>query len=305
MKIGIIGIGSVGSVYGSFLSKSNSDTLLFTRRNEHAKSINENGIIIQNSGGNKRYFPNATNDYEKLADRELIILLVKTYDLEGALEEIKKYCSQKGIILSLQNGLGIIETISSWFDISRLVAGITYIGAKKISDQETILGNNLKMVIGEPSGSMTDRLGVLSDLFQTTGFEVEISSHINQSIWEKMLIVACQNALGALTGLTIGQMFDSPYCQQIIRSLFEEVKQVGQAAGVDLREKSFDDLIKNAILLKDHRSSMWQDIHAQRKTEIDSINGFIAKLGRQNNKPTPYNEIITNLIHISESIRNS
>lgn len=305
MKIAIVGIGSVGSVYGSLLSKTGSDVLLFTRREEHARAILENGITITNSAGKITYFPQATCDFKKLADRDLVIVLVKTYDLNDVSSLINKYASPKSMILSLQNGLGIVETISGWIDYSRIIAGATYIGAKKLNDHLIILGNNLKTVIGEPSGRITTRVNQISNLFQDAGFSVEISNHVLQSIWEKVLITASQNALGALTGLTVGQMMDFAYSRYIIKNLFDETCLVAHAKGVDLQKITFNSLIENAILLKDHHGSMWQDLQAQRKTEIESINGMVVKFGKQYQIPTPYNEMITNLIHTIEESNKS
>jgi hypothetical protein len=46
---------------------------------------------------------------------------------------------------------------------------------------------------------------------------------------------------------------------------------------------------------------MLQDLEKGRKTEIDSINGFVVDRGREAAVPTPFNPLIVELIHAAKA----
>ena len=300
MKIAIIGAGALGSVYGSFLSIKNNDIVLITRRQEQAETINKEGILIRYKNKNKRYHPRASMDPSSLADRDLFILLVKTYDLNNVSDLLLKYSRNDSIILSLLNGLGNVETLSFKCGMNRILAGVSYIGAQKISDTQIEIGGVLKTVMGEPSGFISDRLSRISFLFKDAGFDTYLSNDINRLLWEKMVITTSQNALSAITGFTIGQMHSSQYCRFIILQLLDELTKVAAKEGIELPRNLLERVLENSKALPNHHGSMWQDLQAGHRTEIDAINGAIVELGQKHGLPTPYNEFITYLMHVLE-----
>ena len=114
-----------------------------------------------------------------------------------------------------------------------------------------------------------------------------------------MVLNTGQNALGAITNLTFGEMGKSENCLNIAEKLLDEFKQVAKAEGVSFSYSLIDRLKDNWKMSK-HHPSMWQDLQQKKETEIDAINGAICNLGKKHNVPTPYNDMITSLIKIIE-----
>jgi 2-dehydropantoate 2-reductase len=305
MKIAIIGAGALGSVYGSYLDAFGNDVVILTRRQEHAETINKQGILIRYKDSERKYNPRASNNPSVLTDRDLIIVLVKAYDLRQVAEILLKYSQNGSMLLSLVSGLGNIDILTATCGIERVIAGVSYLGSRKVGDTIFELGNNLRTVIGEPSGLISNRISQIESVFRDSGFEISVSEDINSLIWEKMIVIASQNALGAITGLTFGQMLESQYCRNIVVQLLDELTKIAVETNVNLPQNLLEYVLNNWRSLPNHRVSMWQDLQAGKRTEIDAINGALVKLGQKYSIPTPYNEVLTNLIHMMEKKDNN
>jgi 2-dehydropantoate 2-reductase len=129
---------------------------------------------------------------------------------------------------------------------------------------------------------------------------VEACDNIRQAVWDKLVLNNGQNALSAVTDMSVQQMLESPDCITIAEQLLSELEAVGKAEGLTFEYSLLDKLKGNWSGGSDFYPSMWQDLHAGKRTEIDAINGAISKLGEQHSIPTPYNDMITSLIKALE-----
>jgi len=148
-------------------------------------------------------------------------------------------------------------------------------------------------VNGENQKVMLDNAAAeLAEVMARTELAVVASPNVKQAVWDKMALSTAQNALSAVTDLNMGQMLESEECLKRAAELLDEFVKVAAAEGV-----RFDHDLMTA--LKDNwrgstfYPSMWQDLHAGRRTEIDAINGAISELGRKHGIATPYNDEIT------------
>ena len=128
---------------------------------------------------------------------------------------------------------------------------------------------------------------------------------ITAKMWEKVLYNSALNPLGALFDVPYGRLGKNPETYEFMRNILKEIFSILEAKSIKVSYRSaeeyFQFFLENQLPpTKDHHSSMFQDIQAGRKTEIDSLNGAISEYGAQLGIPTPYNTILTHLIKAKE-----
>jgi 2-dehydropantoate 2-reductase len=293
-KVGIIGGGAVGLTYAAFLAPV-ANVLIKTRSQTQADHIKTEGLELTLAGETETIRGmTATVDISEFKDCDVIVIAVKSYDTEKAAQELTKVIGQDIPVISLQNGLQAVEILKATMDnAARVFAGVTYIGAKRSDDRSVALGINRRTVIDAQVGSILE-------VFAKTRFGVEASDDISQAIWDKMVLNNGQNALSAVTDLSVKQMLDSEECLAIASKLLDELAEVGKAEGLTFSGDLLEKLKDNWGSGRDFHPSMWQDLHAGKQTEIDAINGSISKLGKKHGIPTPYNDMMTSLIKVLE-----
>ncbi|HVA10991.1 MAG TPA: 2-dehydropantoate 2-reductase [Candidatus Dormibacteraeota bacterium] len=294
-RVGIVGGGAVGLTYAACLANT-ADVFVKTRRQDQAEKIVNEGISLSQDETEETFSGiGASADPAGLSACDVVIITVKSFDAVAATKEIASFLSPNAEVVSLQNGLEALGMIRANIENpDRVFAGVTYIGGSRLDDRSVKLGNNRKTVVDAQAGKLIEALG-------QTKYRVEPSANIDQAIWDKMVLSTTQNALSAVTNLTLGEMVLSEDCLNIAAKLLAEFEAVAKAEGItfdyDLMEKIKDNWKgMDAMKLSSFRPSMWQDIHNGRRTEIDAINGAISKLGEKHGIPTPYNSMITSLI---------
>lgn len=301
MKISILGAGALGCVYGSYLSKEH-DVTFFVRRHEHKNSINTKGIRIRNQDKEELFRIPAILSDDVLSIQDIVIVLVKVYDTDRALCEIKHCIGPKTIVVSLQNGLGNYEIISKYVEKENIVLGTSGQGAFVLEDGYV-----------NYSGAGVDNIGALcndkksakliADIMVQSGFKAEFNEDIEKCIWDKLLVNIGSNAVTAILEQTNTIFVNNENAKTVSRLAIGEAVAVAKTIGIRVDEKSayerFDSVISKVL---PNRTSMLQDIEKNRRTEIDSINGAIVALGEKYGVKTPYNELLCELVKAKERI---
>ncbi len=294
MKIAVVGAGAMGSLFGGLLAASGEDVTLVDVWQEHIEAINAEGLRIGGPEGSRTISVKATTDPSSVGPVDLIILFVKSYDTLKATGDALPMVSEGTVFLSLQNGLGNIEKISEAAGSDRVIPGTTAHGCTLIGPGEIFHAGSGPTIIGEPNGRVTERARSIKDALDRAGIETEISGNINGALWSKVLVNVGINPLTALKGFRNGELLDDPETRGVMRSAVEEAMDVAEAQGIDLGpgdhvEKVYDVARATAM----NKSSMLQDVERGRKTEIDALNGAVARLGKTLGVDTPVNEALT------------
>jgi 2-dehydropantoate 2-reductase len=116
--------------------------------------------------------------------------------------------------------------------------------------------------------------------------------------WRKVVFNAATNPIGALTGLTHGRVCERDDLRALVSGLVAEGKAVATAQGVTL-DADPEELIDHAAkpeVAYEHKASMLQDVEARRPTEVDWLNGGIARIGRELGVATPLHDAVTALV---------
>jgi 2-dehydropantoate 2-reductase len=301
LKIGIIGAGAMGSVFGSMLS-SVSDVFLVNPDNEHVREISGKGIIIEKIDKTKsHYMITVYKDYKKApTSADIAIIFTKSYDTEKAATSAAHIIKKDGIILTLQNGIGNLEIIEKIAGKNKTVLGVTSHGAAKIKSGYVCHAGYGDTFIAD-NKACSYKVKKTAEIFNKAGIKTFISENLDSIIWGKLIVNAGINALSAILRLKNGILGESFECENIMKNAAVEAANVAQALNITL---PFDDPLKQVkkvcTATYNNRASMLQDIISSKKTEIDAINYAIVKKGEKIGIPTPYNRFLSELIKAIE-----
>jgi 2-dehydropantoate 2-reductase len=228
---------------------------------------------------------------------DLVIVTVKAYDTETVARRLKRTIGSFGLVLTLQNGLNNVETLSQYVPSASIIGGSTTEGANLISEGyvqhtgrgTTWLGN---VVPGKPA-----RINSIKKVFQSAGFSTRITNNIKGVLWSKAIVNAAINPLTALTRLRNGDLVRVPGLFAVANKVIEEGQQVCRLREIRTVRPGPRQLLQSILSsTATNKSSMLQDIERGKRTEILQLNGMIAKLARSRNFDTPYNTLLTHLV---------
>ena len=306
----IAGAGALGSVVGGLLARAGHTVTLLGRR-PHLEAIARDGLLIDGLFGTHHVRGlTCVTDVRALAERFAVVLLtVKAFDTAAMAAAIAPYVAPDGVLVSLQNGLGNLEAASAAVGAARVLGGRVIFGAELAGPghaRVTVFAD--PVLIGAPD-ARDPRLGAAAarwaSALDAAGVPTAATDRIVATLWEKVLYSAALNPLGALRGLTYGELAADADARAVMDRVIAEAFAVARAEGVVLgwpdaaayREVFYGRLVPATA---SHRSSMLQDLERGRRTEIDAINGAVAARGAACGVAAPANEALTQLVHARE-----
>jgi len=305
MKIAIVGAGAMGCLYGGKLSAvSSNEVYLLDVWKDHIDRINADGLSMEENGKELKYKDlTGATDPQQVGPCDLAVIFVKSTLTAQAVKSNKAVFGPETVALTLQNGLGNIELISSEIGRENVIAGTTAHGATMLGAGHMRHAGSGKTIIGELDGSRTERLKKISSVLEAAGMETELSDNVMGLVWDKLLVNVGINALTGITKLENGKLLEYPGIEEIMGDAVAEGCAVAAAKNIKL---GFDDPAEHtrevARATGANRSSMLQDILNGKKTEIDMINGAIVREGEALGIATPVNRVLSELIKYFQSI---
>jgi 2-dehydropantoate 2-reductase len=297
MKIGIVGAGAMGSLYGGKLAQAGAEVVLYDIFRPHVEAVNAAGLTIeQMDGGPVVVRLKATVVPGDLADAEALLFFVKSSATAAAARQFAGVAGSGAIAVTLQNGLGNEQILREAFGAERTAAGVTSQGATFVGP-----GRVRHAGTGPTHLCMSNRdnrrLAPLAEALNRAGFETHLEESIDSLVWSKLVINAGINALTALTGLLNGRLLDFPQLRSLMADLVNEAVHVAQARGITL---SYSEPLATVYAVAEktgrNRSSMLQDFDRRRPSEIDFINGAILREAEALGIEVPVNRTVTRLI---------
>lgn len=302
MKIGILGAGALGRVYGAYLSRDN-DVTMIVRRNEQCELINREGIAIEEKGS-KTVFPVRAVLNGKCDDKmDVIIIFVKGYDTESAIAMAKDMIDDKTIVATMQNGMGNYEVLERYINPKNIVVGTSAHGAYVLDDiSACFAGKGLDHIGIMPKGDIEKAKRVFLAI-KNAGFNSELNGDIREFLWTKLFMNAASNCVTALLEAHNFILTENEFVRDIVKKIITEAVLVSNAYGMKFDiDEVLHSYFEKIGVVKDNKSSMYQDIEKGRKTEIDTINGAIIEYAHKLKIDVPVNEMMYTLIKAKESI---
>jgi 2-dehydropantoate 2-reductase len=302
VRICVVGCGAVGSLFAANLARLDDvEVWAYDLSREHVDAINARGLRLSGAGevvGQVR----ATSDAAELPACPFGIVATKAMHTEAAIRA-SAHAFADGAVCSVQNGLGNEETLAA--HVPRVIRGTTFPAGRILEPglvQWDVKGDT---TLGpfEPSPAPPEEIERLAEACTRAGLPTAAVDDARGPQWRKVIFNAATNPVGALTGLTHGRVCENAGLRLLVSGLVDEGKAVAHAQGIVL-DADPEELIDHAArpdVAYDHKASMLQDVEARRQTEIDYLNGGIARFGREHDVPTPLNEAILALVKGLES----
>jgi 2-dehydropantoate 2-reductase len=297
VKVCVVGCGAVGSLFAANLARlGDVEVWAFDRAQEHVDAINANGLRLSGAGEVVGH-PRATTDSGELPACEFGIVATKAMHTEPAIAATA-HAFADGSVCTVQNGLGNEEALAG--HVARVIRGTTFPAGRIVEPGHVQWDVKGDTTIGpfEPSPAPLEEIERLADACTRAGLPTTAVADARGPQWRKVIFNAATNPVGALTGLTHGRVCEDPALRRLVSGLVDEGKAVASAQGIAL-DADPEELIDHAArpdVAYGHKASMLQDVEAHRQTEIDYLNGGIARFGREHGVPTPLNEAILALV---------
>lgn len=301
MRIVIVGPGAMGCLFAGLLAESGQhDVWLLDKSESRADQISENGLKIEGIGGFRLIRSvKATSDPHRIGRADLVLICVKSYDTAEASMSILPAVGDNTTILTLQNGLTNVETISQILGPDKVIAGVTSHGATMLGIgyiRHAGVGDTTIGEVGIDRRS-DQRIKFVAGLLESAGFKTSISDNIYNSIWAKLIINASINPLTAITRLRNGELLEHDQVRKLLGMIARESADVAIAQGISLPYNEPISAVEEVCrATASNVSSMLQDILRQKRTEIDAINGAIVDRARELGLKATINEILTYLV---------
>jgi 2-dehydropantoate 2-reductase len=274
------------------LARGGVPVMLIGRAN-HVAAINRDGLFLERSDFQEYIRLQADTRVEAVRDASIVLLCVKTTDTETAAAEISPHLAKSALLVSFQNGVDNVERIRRATGIDAIPA-VVYVAAAMSGPGRVKHNGRGDVVIGD-----TPRLStVLGD----AGIPCRVSNNIAGELWTKLVMNCAYNAISALTRAQYMRLRNDPLTRDLMKNVIAEVVAVGSAAGVVL--PGVDELNIAALKLGEAMakatSSTEQDIARGRLTEIDSLNGYVSRRGKELGVPAPVNSALHALVKLIE-----
>lgn len=285
MRVHILGTGALACFFGARLSRV-AEVALAGTWTEGIAAIKRRGIAVETPGGEVTFDVKAFRLGTPQPAADLVLVLVKAWQTARVAGEVAALTTGGGCVLSLQNGLGNVETLGE-----RALPGVTEQGA-------TLLGPGRVRPGGE---GMTHIAGpeALAEVFRSAGLDARAVDPAEGTslVWGKLAVSAGINALGAILNVPNGELLARPEARTLMENAANEVAAVARAKGIVLPfADAAAEARRVAAATARNRSSMLQDVLRGAPTEIDAINGAVVREGRRRGVPTPANETLLRLV---------
>jgi 2-dehydropantoate 2-reductase len=303
MKIGIVGSGAMGSVYGALLADAGNELWLFDKWREHIEAMRARGLRCEGASGDRTVRVNATTDAAAAGPCELAIVATKVMDIETAVREAAAMIGPDTLVLAIQNGLGNVERIRRVLGPHNLLFGIAGGFGAELKGPGHVHHNGMEAInLAELEGGITARLERVAEIWRAAGFTVNVHNDLWPVVWSKLVANVAFSAICTVTGMRVGQVRASEWAWGVARACVEEAVEVAAAKGIRL---AYDDPIQwvseFAGKIPDARPSMYQDLRAGRRSEIDAIQGGVVAEGAKVGVPTPTCALMVQLVKALEA----
>jgi 2-dehydropantoate 2-reductase len=297
MRICVVGCGAVGSLFAANLATLDDvEVWAFDLNQAHVAAIKKNGLQLIGAGATVGR-PNATTEARALPPCDFGIVATKAMHADSAIAATA-HAFADGAVASVMNGVGNEETLAA--HVERVIRGTTFPAGKLLEPgvvQWDVKGDTTFGPF-EPRPIDVAAIEPLADACTRAGMPTAAVGDARPGQWRKVIFNASTNPIGALTGLTHGRVCERADLRALVSGLVAEGKAVADAQGIVL-DADPEELIDHAArpdVAYGHKASMLQDVEARRATEIDYLNGGIARFGRELGVPTPLHDAITALI---------
>ena len=293
-RIAVMGAGAVGCYYGGMLARAGHEVTLVGRR-EHVEAMRRNGLRVEHKDFDASFPVKASEDASGVKGAQLVLFCVKSQDTEAAGRAMKPFLDAGAAVLSLQNGVDNAERLAAIVG-REVIGGCVYAATEMAGPGHVRWNGRGELVIGKASASKE-----IVSMFGKAGVPVEISDNVAGVLWAKLVVNCAYNALSAITQLPYGRLVQGEGVPQLMNGIVDECLAVARASGVAIPGDMHAATRRIAETMAGQRSSTAQDLAKGKPTEIEHLNGVVARKGAALGVPTPLNSTLLSLVKLLEN----
>ena len=298
-RVAVVGTGAVGGYFGGLLARAGAPVTMIGRE-AFVAAVSREGLVLDTLNFREIVRVQASTEMSAARGADLVLFCVKTTDNAETARQLAPFLSSNACILSLQNGVDNVEQIRTAANIEALPA-VVYVAASRPEPNHVKHVGRGDLVIGPPSDKATE----LAETFHRAKIPCRISDNIEGELWVKLIWNCALNAISALGRVRYARIAESDDARKLVEEAVSEVLAVAHAAGVTLpgienSGAAVEGALKIATQMTDAFSSTAQDVMRGKRTEIDSLNGYITRRGAERGVPTPINHALFTLVKLLE-----
>ena len=298
-KIAVVGAGAVGGYFGGLLARAGAPVVMIGRAT-FVEAVKKGGLFLDTLQFQESVQVEAATELSAVRGAEIVLFCVKTTDNAETARAMAPLLAPTALMLSMQNGVDNVEQIRAAAAIDALPS-VVYVAASVPEPGRVKHVGRGDLVVGPES----DRTKRVAALFTRAQVPCRISENIEGELWTKLIWNCALNAVSALGRAKYGQIASSSDAWKVVETAVYEVLAVAKAAGVhppglEDPKVALAGALKIATQMAEALSSTGQDLNRGKRTEIDSLNGYISRRGAELGVPTPVNHALFALVKLAE-----
>lgn len=294
MKVAILGAGAVGGYYGALLAR-NGQEVTFIARGAHLAAILDRGLHVESVHGDFQVCPvQASDDPAQVGPVDLVLVTVKSYNLEDAAEASRPLIGPQTAALPLLNGLDAADRLAAVWGGEHVLAGLTHISAS-VPAPGVIrqISAVRRITFGERDGAITPRAERIRSALAASGAEAVLTPAIDVALWEKFLFIASISGVCCLARQPMGAVLATPDTRRLYIEALREVEAVARARGVALPPDVVERTLKTTEgFTSQTKPSLLAALEAGQRLELEALSGTVVRYGRQAGVPTPVHAVV-------------
>jgi 2-dehydropantoate 2-reductase len=299
-RIAVVGAGAVGGYFGGMLARAGAPVVMIGRA-VFAEAVSKSGLFLDTVQFQERVKVEASTEITAAKGADFVLFCVKTTDTAEAAKELAEYISPATTVVSLQNGVNNVEEIRKASGIDS-VSAVVYVAAAMPSPGHIKHLGRGDLVVG-PKTERTERFAAVCEQAKVG---CRITENIEGELWTKLVWNCALNAVSGLGRVTYGEIIASEDAKKVVEAAVYEVLAVArtkkiQPPGLEDPKAALAGSFKIAEQMSGTRSSTAQDMAREKRTEIESLNGYVAKLGAALGVTTPVNHTLYTLVKLQEA----
>jgi 2-dehydropantoate 2-reductase len=317
-RVVVYGAGAVGCYFGARLAQAGAPVTLIARP-AHVAAIRRDGLLFESAGTQRHIAIDADSEPGALREGDIVLFCVKTRDTAEGARALAPLLRPGAIVVSLQNGVDNVPVMRE-AGVDALGA-VVYVAASMPSPGHLLHGGRGDLVVGEfgcpPAPGKAAAIGgqastgehapsaraaTVAALFERAGVACRLEADVRSELWIKLVMNCAFNAISALGRSNYGRMLADADTRALMRALITECVAVAQADGVPIAgsEEQYGAAMRLGEAMAPANSSTAQDLARGRPTEIDSLNGYVARQGTKLGVATPVNQALATLVRLLE-----
>jgi 2-dehydropantoate 2-reductase len=289
-RISLIGTGAMGSFYASKLFDMNQDCISLIADGKRYERLKEEGFFVNN----KHYGLPVIRPDDEHPPSDLVIVAVKHHHLPKAIADIRNRVDEKTVLLSVMNGIDSEERLGAAYGMEKVLYAVA-VGIDAVrEDNRLTYATQGRLFFGEAKNHIiSQRVKEVQSLFDRAAITYETPMDMIRVLWWKFMINVGINQASAVLRAPYSAFQTSQEAKGLMESAMKEVMAIAKEAKVDLSEKDIANWYSVLSgLSPEGKTSMLQDVEANRKTEVDMLAGKVIELGKIYDVPTPVNQKI-------------